>query len=320
MKISKTDRIWITGHTGLLGQALRSELKRAGYNDILTCARSHLDLRDGAKTFSFLKEHRPRAVIHCAALVGGIQANSARPAEFITDNLQMQSNVIHGSHMHDVEHLIVFGSNCMYPLTAPQPIKESELFKGPMEPSNLAYGTAKMAAMVQVESYAKQYGRRYFCVIPASMYGPFDAYDPARSHVAAALMLRFHLAKKKGLKAVELWGSGKPLRELLFSQDAARGIVQLLENYDASRGAINLGAGEEFSIKDLAHHMAAAVGFAGDVQFDQVHPDGNPRKLLDSAKAFEYGFRPQVKLDHGLKLTYDWFLSSDCVAAFRDPA
>lgn len=308
--LTRNDRIWVTGHTGLLGHALVTELREQGYLDVITASHGELDLCDASATEEFVRDLQPKAIIHCAARVGGIQANSAFPSEFITENLKMQTNVIETAHRADVHHVVLMGSNCMYPLAAKQPMMESELFQGPIEPSNLAYGVAKMAGLVQTDSYRKQYGRRYFCVIPASLYGPHDCFNPERSHVTAALMVKFHAAKKVKQPSVEFWGTGKPLRELMFSRDAARGIITLLEKYEAEKGAVNLGTGKEWRINEIAEQMATAVGYEGHIKFDHVHADGNPRKLLDSTKAFSYGIHPRVSLAEGLKLTYDWFLDS----------
>jgi GDP-L-fucose synthase len=311
-ELRKSDAIFVSGHRGLLGSALTAELKLQGYTNVVTVPHSELDLTDEQATHS-LKSTKPRAVIHCAALVGGIQANSKRPAEFITDNLRMQNNVIHGSHLADVQSLIFFGSNCMYPTAAPQPIAEAQLMQGPMEPSNLAYGAAKVSGLVQTDSYRKQYGRRYFTVIPSSLYGPNDCFDPLQSHVTPALILKFHQAKVRNSPTIDLWGSGQPRRELLFSGDAARGIVLFLEKYDASQGAINLGAGDDLTVKEIGENIQRVTGFQGKIEFDRTKPDGNMRKLLDSSRAESMGFKPMVSLESGLKQTYDWLLSADHV-------
>ena len=260
-----------------------------------------------------MKARKPAAVIHCAALVGGIQANTTRPAEFSAVNLVLQNNVIHGSHLAGIKHLVFFGSNCMYPTGANQPIPETQLLQGPMEASNLAYGTAKAAGVTQVDSYRKQYGYRYFSVIPASLYGPNDNFDPAQSHVTPALLLKFHQAKIKGASSIQLWGTGEPRRELLYSADAAKGTILLLEKYTAEQGTINLGAGDDLSVREIGETIAQIVGFAGKLEFDNSKPNGNMRKLLDSSRARSLGFKPQVALREGLNRTYAWLKSADFV-------
>ncbi len=313
LELKKSDPVFVTGHRGLLGSAIAAELLAQGYTNVQTAPRSELDLTDQKATYEFLRANKPKAVIHCAALVGGIHANSKRPAEFLQQNSAMQSNVIHGSHLADVQNLIFFGSNCMYPTAAPQPMNESLIMSGPMEPSNLAYGSAKVAGVVQTDAYRKQFGRRYFSIIPCSLYGPNDCFDPEQSHVTPALILKFHRAKVEKQSSIEMWGTGKPRRELMFSGDAARGAVLLLEKYDATQGPINLGAGDDLSVGEIAEITAQTVGFKGEVKFDLSKPDGNMRKLLDSSRARDYGFMPQVELRDGLKKTYEWLQQAEFV-------
>lgn len=315
--VQRSDGIYVSGHTGLLGQAVVRRLTSEGYTNIITCPHSELDLRDQAATYRFLETMKPKAVIHCAALVGGIHANSSRPAEFLFDNLAMQANIIQGAHLNGVQHLIYFGSNCMYPVAAPQPMAENLLLSGPMEPTNIAYGAAKAAGMVQVESYTKQYGRNYMCVIPAGLYGPHDNYDLAQCHVTPALLLRFHVAKKEGQPSFSVWGTGKPRRELLYVDDAARGIQLLLENYSAKDGPINLGAGNDLSVREMAEAIQSVVGFKGELTFDLSKPDGNPRKLLDSSKIQKLGFEATTSVRDGLQKTYDWLLSAPFVRGVK---
>jgi len=307
-----TDKILITGHRGLLGSAIVQELKNAGYNTLIVAARSELDLTDEAKTHRFLKEAKPDAVIHCAALVGGIQANLARPADFLEQNLRMQTNVIHGSHLAGVPTLIFFGSNCMYPSGAPQPMKEEDLLQGPMEPSNLAYGTAKAAGFIECQTHCQQYGRNYITLIPASLYGPHDNFDVNTCHVTPALLLRMHQAKKLNEPEFKVWGTGKPRRELLHSQDAARGVRLILEK-GPQTGPLNLGAGSDFTVAEIAEEIKKTVGYTGKLVFDTLKPDGSMRKLLDSSRIFNLGFKPQMSLADGLQQTYKWLLSGDKV-------
>jgi GDP-L-fucose synthase len=317
-RVSKSDKILITGHRGLLGSAIQAELKSAGYTDVVTIARKDLDLTEQNSTYDFLKTLKPKAVIHCAALVGGIHANSARPADFLYDNVSMQSNVIQGSFRAGVENLMFFGSNCMYPTGPTHPMSEDMLMSGPPESSNLAYAIAKNAGFVQCQSLFKQHGSNYFTVVPASLYGPNDNFNLEQCHVTPALILRFHQAKKAGDKTFSVWGTGKPRRELLFSEDAARGIRLILENWEASMGPVNLGAGDDLSVREIAESIQNVVGFKGDLAFDTTKPDGNPRKLLDSSKVQKLGFKAQIGLEQGLKKTYDWLLSRTAVRGVRE--
>ena len=315
--VNKTDKIFITGHRGLLGSAIQSELKNAGYTNVVTIARKDLDLTEQSSTYDFLEKLKPRAVIHCAALVGGIHANTSRPADFLHENISMQSNVIHGSHKAGVETLLFFGSNCMYPTGPTEPMPEVMLLTGPAEPSNLAYAVAKNAGYVECLSIHKQHGRNYFTVIPASLYGPNDNFDLDQCHVTPALLLRFHLAKKNFDKHFSVWGTGNPRRELMASEDAARGVRLLLEQWDASKGPVNLGAGDDISVREIAETIQRVVGFDGDLKFDTTKPDGSMRKLLDSSKIQKLGFKPEIGLEAGLKKTYDWLLSRTAVRGIK---
>ncbi len=317
MKVRTDDKIFVTGHKGLLGSAICAELRAQGFDNLVTVSRQELDLRDSVATAQFLDTQKPKAIIHCAALVGGIQANLARPADFLRDNLLVQNSVIHGSHLANVDTLLFFGSNCMYPTSANQPMTEKDLLQGPIETSNLAYGAAKIAGYIQCQSYFKQYGRNYYTVIPASLYGPNDNYDVNQCHVTPALLIRFHLAKKIQEPSFSVWGTGKPRRELLYSADAAQGVMLLLEKWDASKGPINLGAGDDLSIEEIAHSIKDVVGFKGNLIFDKSKPDGTYRKLLNSARAQEIGFRPSTTLKEGLKKTYEWLLGSKHIRGLK---
>lgn len=309
MGISKSDKIFVTGHRGLLGHAVVDTLNNSGYSNLITVPKEELDLTNQSATEFFIKDIKPKAIIHCAALVGGIQANSSRPAEFYRINAALQTNVIHGAHLADVQTLMFFGSNCMYPTAAAQPMPEEAILTGPAEPSNLAYAAAKLSGFVQCKSYHQQYGRNYFTVIPASLYGPHDNFDLNQCHVTPALLLRFHKAKKNNDSQFVIWGTGKPRRELLYVEDAARGIQLLLENWDASKGPINLGAGDDISVREIAETIASVVDYKGDLVQDTSKPDGNMRKLLDSTRVQKIGFQPKVNLKDGLKQTYDWLMS-----------
>jgi len=318
MPVVKTDKIFISGHRGLLGSAIQAELKNAGYTNVVTIARKDLDLTDQSSTFGFLNTLKPKAVIHCAALVGGIHANSSRPADFLYENIAMQTNVIQGSFKAGVENLMFFGSNCMYPTGPTEPMPEVMLMTGPAEPTNLAYAAAKNAGYVECLSLHKQHGLNYYTVIPASLYGPNDNFDVNQCHVTPALLLRFHQAKKTKDKTFTVWGTGNPRRELLYSEDAARGIRLLLEQWDATKGPVNLGAGDDITVKEIAETIKSVVGFDGALEFDTTRPDGSMRKLLDSSKVQKLGFKPQITLESGLKKTYDWLLSRTAVRGLRE--
>jgi GDP-L-fucose synthase len=309
--VDKSAAIFVTGHRGLLGRAVVQELQAAGYDHIVTAARAELDLTDAGRTLNFFMDMRPRAVIHLAALVGGIHANKSRPAEFAYQNLAMQTNVIHSAHHSGTETLLYFGSNCMYPSGATQAMAEEQLLQGPVESSNLAYAAAKIAGHVQAQAYHQQYGRNYFTVIPASLYGPHDNYDLEQCHVTPALLRRMHQAKKAGQPEFVVWGTGDPRRELLYVGDAARGVRQLLERWTATSGsAVNLGCGRDWSVRAIAETLKEVVGFKGRLVFDTTKPDGSPRKLLDSQKAEALGFHAATDLPTGLAKTYQWLLEA----------
>lgn len=317
MSIAKADKILVTGHRGLLGSAILAELHSSGYSNVVTVARKDLDLTEQTSTLGFLNTLKPKAVIHCAALVGGIQANSSRPADFLYENVTMQSNVIQGSLKAGVENLVFFGSNCMYPTGPVEPMAEEMLMTGPAEPSNAAYAAAKNAGYVECQSVFQQHGCNYMTVIPASLYGPHDNFDSEQGHVTPSLLLRFHQAKKKKLEELSVWGTGKPRRELLFSEDAARGVRLVLENWHASKGAINLGAGGDLTVQEIAQTIQKVVGYSGKLLFDTTKPDGTMRKLLDSSRASKLGFKPSVSLEQGLKKTYEWLTGGAQVRGVR---
>lgn len=308
--IGEATKIYVTGHRGLLGSAIVRVLTKNGYSNIIVADREELDLRDQYRVALFLKEHRPEVVIHCGAKVGGIHTNLTYPADFIYDNLSMQMNVIHGSHLANIQTLVAFGSNCMYPKEASQPMGEELIFTGPVEKTNLAYGMAKLGGMVLTESYNRQFCRDYFYIIPATLYGPGDNFDPRNSHVTPALIVKTHQAKLEGKREITIWGSGDPRRELLFVDDAAEGVLSLLKSYDPHQGPINMGYGNDHSIKELAELIKGIVGYEGKLQFDTSKPDGMMRKLLSSNRMRTVGFEPRIGIVEGLKKTYDWFLQS----------
>jgi GDP-L-fucose synthase len=301
-------KIWIAGHKGMVGSALVRNLEsRPDEFEILKVDRTQVDLRDQAAVEAFMKISRPDAIIFAAAKVGGIMANDTMPADFIYDNLAIETNVIHSAHRADVNRLVFLGSSCIYPKFAPQPIREDSLLTGPLEPTNEWYAIAKIAGIKLCQAYRKQYGRRYISVMPCNLYGPNDNFDPFTSHVLPALIRKFHEAKASGAREVVLWGTGAPLREFLHVDDLAAGVVYCLEHYDAYEH-INCGSGSEISILDLARIIQRVVGFEGALTFDTSKPDGTPRKIMDSSKILALGWKPQIALEDGVKSSYDWFL------------
>jgi len=301
-------KIFVAGHKGMVGSAVVRVLEQRGAR-VLKADRSSLDLRDQAATEAWIAQNRPDAIIFAAAKVGGIHVNDVLPAEFIYDNLIIEANVIHAAHIADVRRLVFLGSSCIYPKFAQQPIKEDYLLTGPLEPTNEWYAIAKIAGIKLCQAYRKQYGRRYISVMPCNLYGPNDNFDLTTSHVLPALIRKFHEAKVEGRREVVVWGTGAPLREFLHVDDLAKGVVFCLDNYDEYEH-INCGSGEEVSILDLAHIVAEAVGFLGEIVFDASKPDGTPRKLMDSSRIRELGWAPTIALQDGIAAAYDWFLES----------
>lgn len=301
-------RIWVAGHTGMVGSAITRCLEARG-DEVLKVGRAVVDLRNQAAVEIWLKQNRPDAIIFAAAKVGGIVANDSLPADFIYDNLAIETNVIHSAHAADVDRVVFLGSSCIYPKFAPQPIKEESLLTGPLEPTNEWYAIAKIAGLKLCQAYRKQYGRRYISVMPCNLYGPNDNFDLTTSHVLPALMRKFHEARMDGRNEAVVWGSGAPLREFLHVDDLARGVVFCLEAYDEYEH-INCGAGSEISIGDLARLVGRAVGFAGEISFDATKPDGTPRKLMDSSRMRALGWRPEISLEDGVAATYRWFLEN----------
>jgi GDP-L-fucose synthase len=303
---TRARRIWIAGHKGMVGSAITRLLEQRGEN-VLKADRSVIDLRDQMAVEAWLQKTRPDAIIFAAAKVGGIHANDTFPADFIYDNLAIETNVIHSAHRAGVDRLVFLGSSCIYPKFAPQPIKEEYLLTGPLEPTNEWYAIAKIAGIKLCQAYRKQYGRRYVSVMPCNLYGPNDNFDLTTSHVLPALIRKFHEAKIEGRSEVVVWGTGAPLREFLHVDDLAKGVVFCLDHYDAY-DHINCGSGEEVSILELAHIVAEAVGFRGEIVFDSSKPDGTPRKLMDSSRIRELGWRPTITLRDGIMGAYNWFL------------
>ncbi|MEU0097948.1 GDP-L-fucose synthase [Streptomyces sp. NPDC006267] len=299
-------RIFVAGHRGLVGSAVARRLADDGH-DVLTRGRDLLDLRDAARTGAYLKEIRPDAVVLAAAKVGGIMANSTYPVQFLEDNLRIQLSVIAGAHAAGTGRLLFLGSSCIYPRLAPQPIREESLLTGELEPTNEAYALAKIAGVVQTQSYRRQYGVSYISAMPTNLYGPGDNFDLETSHVLPALIRRFHEARRDGAPEVTLWGSGSPRREFLHVDDLAAACVRLLESYD-DETPVNIGCGEDLSIRELAELVREVTGYRGRICWDTDKPDGTPRKLLDVSRLSSLGFTPQVSLRDGIARTYAWWL------------
>ncbi|MET7413500.1 GDP-L-fucose synthase family protein [Streptomyces rubiginosohelvolus] len=299
-------RIFVAGHRGLVGSAVARRLADDGH-EVLTRGRDLLDLRDAARTETYLKEVRPDAVVLAAAKVGGIMANSTYPVQFLEDNLRIQLSVIAGAHAAGTQRLLFLGSSCIYPRLAPQPIREESLLTGELEPTNEAYALAKIAGIVQTQSYRRQYGASYISAMPTNLYGPGDNFDLETSHVLPALIRRFHEARRDGAPEVTLWGSGSPRREFLHVDDLAAACVSLLEAYDGDE-PVNIGCGEDLTIRELAEIVRDVTGYEGRIAWDTSKPDGTPRKLLDVTRLNALGFTPKIPLRDGIARTYAWWL------------
>lgn len=307
------DTIYLAGHRGLVGSAIHRRLKSLGHDDNVVTAPSYeLDLRDSAAVRSFFDATQPKYVLLAAAMVGGIGANSASPAQFINDNLLIQTNVINAARDGEVEKFLFLGSSCIYPRLATQPMTEDQLLAGPLEPTNEAYAVAKIAGITMCQAYAKEYGFNAISLMPTNLYGPGDNFDLGSSHVIPALMRKCHEAKVRGDAQVTIWGTGTPRREFLHVDDLADACCFLMENYDSPE-IINVGSGEEVSILELARQIKQVVGFQGDVVMDTSKPDGTPRKLLDNTRLAGLGWSPKLPLDDGLRQTYQWVLGADQV-------
>jgi GDP-L-fucose synthase len=304
--MEKDAAIYVAGHRGLVGSAILRKLKSEGYSNLITRSRQELDLRDQTAVDEFFKREQPEFVFLAAAKVGGILANNTYPADFLRDNLLIQTNVIDASYRYKVKKLLFLGSSCIYPKLAPQPIKEEYLLTGELEPTNEPYAIAKIAGIKLCQSYNRQYQTNFISVMPTNLYGPGDNFDLETSHVMPALIRKFHEAKINGLEQVVVWGTGKPLREFLHVDDLADACLFLMNNYNSSE-IINIGTGKDLSIAELAHKIQDIVGYQGDVVFDSSKPDGTPRKLLDVSKLFDTGWKPRIALDDGIRSTYSWY-------------
>jgi len=300
--------VYVAGHRGLVGSAIARHIEARGDQDWVGRTRAELDLLDRGAVFDFVKATRPDAIVVAAAKVGGIKANSTYPVEFLTENVQLQSNLMDAAHAADVPRLLFLGSSCIYPKFAEQPIREDSLLTGPLEPTNDAYAIAKIAGIRLADGYRSQYGRDWISAMPTNIYGPGDNFDLETSHVLPALIHRFHDAKVSGARSVMLWGTGSALREFLHADDLAEASLFLLDNY-REPGPINVGFGEEISIRDLAGVIADVVGFEGTIEWDPSKPDGTPRKILDSSRIRGLGWEPKVHLTEGIRHAYEWFLA-----------
>jgi len=307
--MDKTSRIYIAGHNGLVGSAIKRKLESLGYANLIFRTRAELNLLDQSSVRQFFESEKPEYVFLAAAKVGGILANRDYPADFIYENLQVQNHVIHQSHLSGVRKLLFLGSSCIYPKLAPQPIKEEYLLTSELEPSNRAYAIAKIAGIELCQSYNRQYGTNFISVMPTNLYGPNDNFNLDNSHVLPALIRKFHEAKTAGKKEVLLWGTGNARREFLFVDDFADASIFLMEHYDKSE-IINVGTGEDVSIRELADLIKKTIGFSGKISWDKSKPDGMPRKLLNVSKLHKLGWHHKISLENGIKSTYEWYRKS----------
>lgn len=305
--MKQTSKIYIAGHRGLVGSALLRTLTAQGFTNIITRTSNELDLTNQYAVKDFFAAEKPEYVFLAAAKVGGIMANKNYPADFIYQNLQIQNNVIESSRQNDVKKLLFLGSSCIYPKLAPQPIKEEYLLTGPLETSNDAYALAKIAGIKMCQSYNTQYGTNYISVMPTNLYGENDNFDLETSHVLPALIRRFDEAKISNAPSVTLWGSGTPMREFLYVDDLAEACVHLMHTYDHNNEIVNIGTGEDVTIKKLAETIAKIVGYTGTLEWDTTKPDGTPRKLLDVSRLHSLGFKHKTSLSDGIKKTYEWY-------------
>jgi len=312
-RMTPVSRIFVAGHRGLVGSAVRRELERLGYRNLLLETRNNLDLRDQGGVSRFFARQLPEFVFVCAAKVGGIQANATHPAEFLYDNLAIEINLIHAAWRHGAQKLLFLGSSCIYPKLAPQPIKEEYLLTGPLEPTNEAYAIAKIAGMKMAAAYRAEYGFSAISLMPTNLYGPGDNFDLETSHVLPALIRRLHEAKISNAPSVTLWGTGVPRREFLHVDDLASAACWAMETYDAAEH-LNVGTGEDLTNAELAQKVAQVVGYTGQIRFDPARPDGTPRKLLDVSHIHSLGWRARIPLEEGIRSTYDWLCTHAAAA------
>ncbi len=306
--LSREATVFVAGHRGLVGSAVWRHLLAQGFSTLIGRGSGELDLRNREATFAFFADTKPDAVVMAAATVGGILANSTYPADFLSDNLLIQLNVLDAARLHGTERVLFLGSSCIYPKFAAQPITEDSLLTGVLEPTNDAYAIAKIAGILQVQALRRQYGVSYISAMPTNLYGPGDNFDLRSSHVLPALIRRFHEAKLAGDDQVTCWGTGQPKREFLHVDDLAAACLFLLENYDDG-APINVGTGVDLPIRELAERVAQVVGYEGGIAWDTSKPDGTPRKLLDVGRLAKLGWTASISLDEGLRSTYDWFVT-----------
>jgi GDP-L-fucose synthase len=309
MNLPIDSRIYVAGHRGLVGSSLVRLLRKEGFETLLTATREQLDLRDQAAVNYWFRANRPEVVFLVAGTVGGILANSTRPAEFLYDNLMIHGTVVHAAHLYGVQKLLYLGSSCIYPRESPQPIPEEALLSGPLEPTNEAYAIAKIAGVKLCRAYREQYGCQFISAMPTNLYGPSDNFDLESSHVLPALIRRFDEAKNAGLQEVTIWGTGSPRREFLHVDDLADCCLFLMRHYDGAEH-VNVGTGEDLSIRSLAELVRDIVHPAARLRFDTSKPDGTPRKLLDVSRLHDLGWHHQVELRRGIEETYQWYLAN----------
>ncbi|HRY82195.1 MAG TPA: GDP-L-fucose synthase [Candidatus Moranbacteria bacterium] len=307
--MEKNSKIYIAGHKGLVGSAITRKLLKLGYKNLIFRTFKELDLTNQSATAIFFKTEKPEYVFLAAAKVGGIKANNDCPADFIYQNLEVQNNVISNAYVNKVKKLLFLGSSCIYPRDSVQPIKENYFLTGPLEKTNDAYAIAKIAGIKMCQSYNKQYGTNYICVMPTNLYGPNDNFDLESSHVLPALLRKFHDAKVKNKKKVVIWGTGKAMREFLYVDDLADACVHLMKKYNSSE-IINIGTGKDITIENLAEIIKKIVGFKGKIVNDKTKPDGTPKKLLDVSRLHSTGWKHKTNLKEGIKKTYQWFLKN----------
>lgn len=306
--MEQNNKIYIAGHTGMVGSSILRELKKSGYNNIIVRSHAELDLRSQTAVKEFFQTEQLEYVFIASAKVGGIVANNTFRAEFIYDNLQMELNLIHHAYLNKVKKLIFLASSCIYPKFAPQPLKEEYLFTGILEPTNEPYSVAKLAGLKMCEAYMSQYGANFITLMPTSLYGLNDNYHPENSHVLPSMIRKFHTAKVNNINSVELWGTGTPKREFMYVDDLADAAIFLMNNYDF-QNFINVGVGIDHSIRELAEIVQRVVGYEGEIVFNTQMPDGTPRKLLDSSRLLNMGWKHKTELEEGLKLSYNDFLN-----------
>jgi GDP-L-fucose synthase len=309
LSMQTSDRIFIAGHRGMVGSAIARALDSAGFSNLVKRTRAELDLADSRAVADFFRKEKPELVVFAAAKVGGIKANDDFPVEFLTDNLRIQTNVISAAHENGTRKVLFLGSSCIYPKHAPQPIPETALLTGPLEPTNEAYAIAKIAGVKLCQAYDREYDANFISAMPSNLYGPNDSFDLETSHVLAALLRKAHEAKASCARELVVWGTGTPRRELLHVDDCASACLFLLQKYDSPE-IINVGSGEDVTIRELAELVCDVVGFDGELAWDKTKPDGTPRKLLDVSKLRALGWKPAIPLRDGIARTYDWFLKN----------